>query len=650
MCGIVGMFDMLGSREIDRDLLHRMNETQHHRGPVEGGLHTEKGLGFGHRRLSIIDLSSGQQPLFNADKSVVLVFNGEIYNFQELMKELGALGHVFQTRSDSEVIVYAWMQWGEKCVDHLRGMFAFTIWDRNQQTLFMARDRIGIKPFFYAVLPDGMFAFGSELKSLLTLPGLSREMDPCAIEEYFAYGYVAEPRTIFKNAYKLSPGYSLTLKVGSKQAEPKKYWDISFDKVSTLSEQEAEQELIVRLRETVQSHMISDVPLGGFLSGGVDSSAVVAMMAGLSNEPVNTCSIGFNDPNYDESVYAAQVAAQYKTRHYTEVVDKDDYGLIDILANLYDEPYADSSAIPTYRVCELARKRVTVALSGDGGDENFAGYRRYRYAMAEEQVRSMLPSGLRRPLFGFLGKHYPKADWAPKVFRAKTTFEALARDLVEGYFHGVSLMADGTRAQMFSPQFKRDLQGYRALDVMQRHADNMQGDDPLSMVQYLDIKTYLPGDILTKVDRASMAHALEVRVPLLDHQFVEWVATLPTSMKLHDGKGKYLLKKSLKPYLSDDILYRKKMGFSIPVAEWFRGPLRQRVREAVMGKTLADTGFFNMEFLQELVEQHQSGRRDNSAALWSLVMFEAFLRKVLAAPAAGAASGILSEPRIVVNG
>lgn len=650
MCGIVGIFDMLGTREIDRNLLHCMNETQHHRGPVEGGLHTEKALGFGHRRLSIIDLSSGQQPLFNADKSIVVVFNGEIYNFQELMKELSALGYVFQTHCDTEVIVYAWEQWGEKCVDHFRGMFAFAIWDRKQQTMFMARDRIGIKPFFYAVLPDGMFAFGSELKSLLALPTLSREIDPCAVEEYFAYGYVAEPRTIFKNAHKLSPGYSLTLKVGSKHVEPKKYWDISFDKISTLSEQDAGQELIVRLRDAVKSHMIADVPLGGFLSGGVDSSAVVAMMAGLTKEAVNTCSIGFNDPNYDESAYAAQVATQYKTRHHTEIVDKDDYGLIDTLANLYDEPYADSSAIPTYRVCQLARKRVTVALSGDGGDENFAGYRRYRYAMAEEKVRSMLPSGLRRPLFGFLGKHYPKADWAPKIFRAKTTFEALARDLVEGYFHGVSLMADHSRAQLFSPQFKRDLQGYRALDVMRRHADNLQSDDPLSLVQYLDIKTYLPGDILTKVDRASMAHALEVRVPLLDHQFMEWVATLPSSMKLHNGEGKYLLKKSLQPYLSDDILYRKKMGFSIPVAEWFRGPLRQKVREAVLGPTLANTGFFNMQFLQEIVEQHQSGRRDNSAALWSLVMFEAFLRKVLAVPAAGASSASIPEPRIVVNG
>lgn len=651
MCGIVGIFDMSGTREIERDQLNRMNETQHHRGPVEGGLHLEKGLGFGHRRLSIIDLESGQQPLFNADRSVVVVFNGEIYNFQELMQELSGFGHVFQTHCDTEVIVYAWQQWGEKCVEHFRGMFAFAIWDKNRQTLFMARDRIGIKPFFYAVLPDGMFAFGSELKSLLALPALAREIDPCAVEEYFAYGYVAEPRTIFKGASKLSPGYSLTLKVGENKVEPKKYWDLAFDEVSNLSQADAEHELIARLRDSVKSHMIADVPLGGFLSGGVDSSAVVAMMAGLTDTPVNTCSIGFNDPAFDESVYAAQVAKQYQTRHHTETVDKDDYGLIDRLAALYDEPYADSSAIPTYRVCELARKRVTVALSGDGGDENFAGYRRYRYAMAEENVRSMLPSGLRRPLFGFLGKHYPKADWAPRVFRAKTTFEALARDLVEGYFHGVSLMADNSRAQLFSARFKQDLQGYRAIEVMRKHAENMRSDDPLSMVQYLDMKTYLPGDILTKVDRASMAHALEVRVPLLDHQFVEWVATLPSSMKLRDGEGKYLLKKSLKPYLSEEILYRKKMGFAIPLACWFRGPLRERVQRAILGPTLAATGIFNLKFLQELVDQHQSGRRDNSASIWSLLMFEAFLRNVMQVPVQSSSIDTgMQNVKIAVNG
>jgi asparagine synthase (glutamine-hydrolysing) len=623
------MFDTRGAREIDPALVRRMNETQHHRGPDEGDVYTEPGVGFGHRRLSIIDLSSGQQPLFNEDHSVVVVFNGEIYNYQELMEELLQLGHTFRTRCDTEVIVHAWEQWGEACVDRFRGMFAFGLWDRNQQTLFMARDRLGVKPFYYALLPDGMFIFGSELKSLRAIPGLPREIDPRAVEDYFAYGYVPEPKTIYKSAHKLSPGFTLTLKVGQPMPQPKQFWDVPFKPHAAMTEKDAEGELIVRLREAVKIRLVAEVPLGAFLSGGVDSSAIVAMMAGLMNEPVNTCSIAFNDPAFDESKYAAQVAAQYKTNHHSDTVDTDDYALLDTLADLYDEPYADSSAIPTYRVCQLARKRVTVALSGDGGDENLAGYRRYKYAMAENRVRARLPSALRRPLFGTLGKLYPKADWAPRMFRAKTTFEALSRDLVEGYFHGVSIMPDRMRDHLFSDRFRTELQGYRAIEVMRGHADKSPTDDPLSMIQYLDMKTYLPGDILTKVDRASMAHALEVRVPLLDHKLVEWISGLPPDMKLHGNEGKYVFKKSLESYLPDDILYRNKMGFAVPLAGWFRGPLKQRVRDALLGPALAETGIFNTAFLAEMVEQHQSGRRDYSAPIWTLLMFEAFLRKEL---------------------
>ena len=618
---------MRGGREIDRALLHKMNESQFHRGPVEGGLHLEPGVGFGHRRLSIIDLSSGQQPLFNEDHSVVVVFNGEIYNFQALMVELQELGHTFRTHCDTEVIVHAWEEWGEACVPRLRGMFAFTIWDRNARTLFMARDRLGIKPMHYAFLPDGMLVFGSELKTLLCCPNLSREIDPRAVEDYFAYGYVPEPRTIFTSALKLEPGHTLTLKVGESARPPKKYWDVPFTPHAPMRDEEMEAELVVRLREAVSSHMIADVPLGAFLSGGVDSSAIVAMMAGLSQEPVNTCSIGFNDSSFDESVYAQQVAEQYKTHHQREIVDTDDYGLIDTLAGLYDEPYADSSAIPTYRVCELARKRVTVALSGDGGDENFAGYRRHRFAMGEERVRSMMPLTLRKPIFGTLGKVYPKADWAPQMFRAKTTFEALARDLVEGYFHGVSIQADRVRDSLFSDKFRSRLQGYRAIEVMRGHAAKAPTDDPLSIIQYIDMKTYLPGDILTKVDRASMAHALEVRVPLLDHQFVEWVSGLPSSSKLRNGEGKHVFKKALKPYLSDDILYRKKMGFSIPLGAWLRGPLRESMSRAVLNPALLDTGIFNESTLKQMIDQHQSGAKDHTVSLWSVLMFEAFLRK-----------------------
>lgn len=626
MCGIVGVFDMRGMREVDRSLLVRMNESQHHRGPDEGDIYTEPGVGFGHRRLSVIDLASGRQPQFNEDQSISIVFNGEIYNFRELTKQLTELGHRFRTRSDTEAIVHAWEEWGEECVHRLRGMFAFAIWDRNRKTMFLARDRVGIKPLYYAYLPDGMFVFGSELKSLLVYPNLPRDIDPRAVEEYFAYGYVPEPKTIYRSAFKLSPGHTLTLKAGDAPAREKKFWDVPFAVRKELAEADALQELNEQLRDAVQSHLVADVPLGAFLSGGVDSSGVVAVMAGLGSEPVNTCSISFDDPDYDESAYASKVANQYGTRHYVETVSADDYSLVDTLAGLYDEPYADSSAIPTYRVCQLARKRVTVALSGDGGDESFAGYRRYRYAMAEQRVRSLIPSAIRRPLFGFLGKYYPKADWAPQAFRAKTTFEALSRDLVEGYFHGVSVMPDRMRRRLFSKRFAGELQGYRAIEVMQGHAASAPTDDPLSTIQYLDFKTYLPGDILTKVDRASMAHALEVRVPLLDHEFVEWVAGLPPSYKLQGAEGKYIFKKALEPMLPHDILYRKKKGFSIPLAMWFRGPLRDRVRTSLTGQHMADTGIFDMQFIADIVEQHQSGRSDHSAAIWSLLMFESFLR------------------------
>ena len=389
--------------------------------------------------------------------------------------------------------------------------------------------------------------------------------------------------------------------------------------------EEAEEELIERLREAVRIRLIAEVPLGAFLSGGVDSSAVVAMMAGISDQPVKTCSIAFDDPKYNESEFARQVAERYRTDHHVETVESDDFSLVEKLAHLYDEPYADSSAMPTYRVCELARKTVTVALSGDGGDENFAGYRRYRWHSYEERMRHLLPLSVRRPLFGFLGAAYPKADWAPKVFRAKTTFQAMARDTAEGYFHGVSVMGDDLRERLYSPAFKRRLNGYRAVEVMRRHFTRCAHLDTVSQVQYLDMKTYLVGDILTKVDRASMAHALEVRVPFLDHKLMEWISGLPASFKLRGREGKFMLKRALEPYLPQDIMYRKKMGFSIPLAEWFRGPLREKLTTALTSERMADTGLFDMAFVKRMVEDHVSGRRDYSASLWSLLMFDAFV-------------------------
>ncbi|HMW78920.1 MAG TPA: amidotransferase 1, exosortase A system-associated [Accumulibacter sp.] len=629
MCGITGIFDLRGQRELDRGTLARMNESQHHRGPDEGGTHLEPGLGLGHRRLSIIDLSTGQQPLYNEDKSVCVVFNGEIYNYQELIPELLSLGHVFHTRSDTEVIVHAWESWGEACVQRFRGMFAFALWDRNRQTLFLARDRLAVKPLFYAHLADGLFLFGSELKSLLAHGGLPRDIDPLAVEEYFALGYVAEPRTIFCQARKLPPGHTLTLRRGQPPAEPKAYWDLRFSLHQPLALEEACDELNKRLRESVRLRMISEVPLGAFLSGGVDSSAVVALMAGLSPAPVNTCSIAFDDPAFDEAKFARIVADRYQTNHHCEMVASDDFDLVDTLARLYDEPYADSSAIPTYRVCQLARQHVTVALSGDGGDETFGGYRRYRLHMMEERMRSALPLALRRPLFGLLGRVYPKADWAPRVFRAKTTFEGMARTAVEAYFHSVSILRAPMRRQLFTDRFRRQIGGYSAEEVFRSHAQRAATDDPLALIQYLDLKTYLVGDINTKVDRASMAHSLEVREPLMDHELVEWMATLPSALKLRSQEGKFLLKKAMEPSLPYDVLYRPKMGFAVPLARWFRGPLKERIRQAVLGPRLAETGWFDQAYLRHVVDAHQSGTADHSAPLWTVLMFDAFLRNVL---------------------
>jgi asparagine synthase (glutamine-hydrolysing) len=629
MCGITGIFDARERRTIGRATLVRMNESQHHRGPDEVGIHIEPGIGLGHRRLSIIDLATGQQPLFNHDGSVCIVYNGEVYNYRELISELTALGYRFRTRSDTEAIVHAWEAWGPDCVTRLRGMFAFALWDRKCETLFLARDRLGVKPLYYAALDDGTVLFGSELKSLLAHGGLRRDIDPCAVEEYFALGYVAEPRTIFRSARKLPPAHTLVIRRGQAIARPREYWNLHFSCSSRLSIADACAELRDRLAESVRLRMISEVPLGAFLSGGVDSSAVVATMAAMSDSPVNTCSIAFADPAFDESRHAELVARRFATQHHVDSVESDDFDLIDALAQLYDEPFADSSAIPTYRVCQLARQHVTVALSGDGGDESFGGYRRYRLHLAEERLRAVMPLSLRRPVFTLLGRAYPKLDWAPRVLRAKTTLESLARTSVDAYLNSVSFLREPLRRELYSASFQAQLGGYRAREVFEHHARNAATDDALGLIQYLDIKTYLVGDINTKVDRASMAHSLEVREPLMDHPLVEWLASLPSDFKIRGGESKFLLKESMQGLLPNEIMYRPKMGFAVPLARWFRGPLRGRVRAALEGPVLADSGYFNVSTLKRLADEHLSGARDHSTPIWTALMFESFLRNTL---------------------
>lgn len=629
MCGIAGILAVRGSPAINRGLLEAMNGSLAHRGPDGAGCHIEPEVGLAHRRLSIIDLETGEQPMFNEDGTVCIVFNGEIYNFHSLVDELVALGHSFHTRSDTEVIVHAWEQWGAECVTRFNGMFAFAVWDRNRRTLFLARDRLGIKPLYYALLPGGHFVFGSELKALAQHPEFPRQIDGTAVEDYFTFGYVPEPKTIYVGVYKLSPGWRLLRDLHAGREHLDQYWDLGYDRLGEIPAESGalEEELRQRLARAVQAEMISDVPLGAFLSGGVDSSAVVAMMAQAATGPVKTCSIAVDEPAYDESPFARQVAKLLGTDHAEKRVQVDDLTLLDQLVRTYDEPYADSSAIPTYRLCAATRSHVKVALSGDGGDENFAGYRRYRLFAGEEAVRAVLPDFIRAPLFGTLGRWYPKLDWAPRYVRGKSTFQALARDSAGAYLHAVSIAPDELRAELYAPQFRAELADYRSRDVFDRHLKGREFPDTLTMAQYLDFKTYIPGDILTKVDRASMAHGLEVRVPLLDHHFVEWVARIPSAMKLKRGEGKYIFKKSLETILPDSILYRKKMGFAVPLDRWFRGPLAGQVCALATSQNLLDTGFFAPASLERIVSRHLAGRRDHSALIWALLMFDGFVRQ-----------------------
>jgi asparagine synthase (glutamine-hydrolysing) len=628
MCGITGIVDLREKGAINQPLIRAMNDSLTHRGPDGSGFHFEPGVGLGHRRLSIIDLEGGKQPLYNEDETVVVTYNGEIYNFKELATELQSKGHVFRTHCDTEVIVHAWEEWGVDCLSRFNGMFAFALWDRNRETLFLARDRVGIKPLYYACLSNGQLVFASELKAVMHNPAVPRDLDPRAIEDYFTFGYVPEPRSIYRSVNKLEPGTYLCAKRGKSLPDPVRYWDVPLDTSSMpqASFDDTCEELRSQLKASVDRRLVADVPLGAFLSGGIDSSAVVAMMRELETESILTCSIGFNEKRYDESVFADIVAQAKKTNHKSEKVEAGDYGLLEKLVGLYDEPYADSSAIPTYRVCELARKHVTVALSGDGGDENYIGYRRYSMFAMEEKLRALFPDKFRSSVFGFLGDYYPKLDWAPRVFRGKTTFQALARSAANAYLHGVSIFPEEGRSWMFSSSFKRQLQGYSSRQVFAQHLQDKEFEDPLRMVQYLDFKTYLPGDILTKVDRASMAHSLEVRVPFLDHKYVEWTAGLPTSTKLKGGIGKWVLKEALRPLLPEEILFRKKMGFAVPLDMWFRGSLEDRMMGSLEGSALADSGIFEPSSLRQIGNDHRSGRRNYSAVLWALLMFDGFLR------------------------
>jgi asparagine synthase (glutamine-hydrolysing) len=627
MCAIAGIYNFKSRKPVTAELLKAMTDTMIHRGPDDEGFYLSGPVGLGHRRLSIIDLGGGHQPIANEDGTVWVVFNGEIYNFAELHNELVAKGHTFVTKSDTEVIVHLYEEIGEACFAKLRGMFAIAIWDGRQRKLVLARDRVGKKPLFYYY--DGSrVAFASELKAILQVPDVPREIDPEAVADYFSFLYVPAPKSIFKRIRKILPGhYAVITEKGLRESE---YWDISFARTEHHSESEWCEKILDSFREAVRLRLMSDVPLGAFLSGGVDSSSVVSLMAGLVHAPVTTCSIGFKEKAFNELDYANDVAKQFATDHHSQMVSPDAVGIVERLVWHYDEPFADSSAVPTYYVSQLARRHVTVALSGDGGDENFAGYRRYYFDRRENLIRGVLPSGFRRPVFGALASVYPKADWAPRIFRGKATLQNLACSPIEAYFRSVSACQPELKGQLFHPDFERQLAGYDSMDLFRHYYSKSDAKDPLSRTQYVDIKTYLTDDILVKVDRATLAHSLEVRAPMLDHKFMELAASIPSSLKLRGTNGKYILKKSLEGILSKSLLYRSKMGFGVPIGEWFRTDLKDLAHSTILDRGLEP--WLSAHTVQQIWQEHQSGMRNRATELWTLLMFRLWERQFMAGP------------------
>jgi asparagine synthase (glutamine-hydrolysing) len=627
MCGIAGLFHPDVPKPVDPGRVRAMADALAHRGPDGSGVWTAPGVGLGHRRLSIIDLATGDQPMRSPDGRIALSYNGEIYNFREIRAELESKGHVFRTASDTEVVLASWRQWGPDCLRRFNGMFAFALYDAGEDVLFLARDRLGVKPLYLATLPDGALVFASELKGLLAHPLLRRRPSPQALEDYLALGYVPDDACMVEGVVKLAAGHCLLVRRGGPIPPPVKYWDVDFSSPSSGSEKALEEELVERLQSAVRSRMVADVPLGAFLSGGVDSSAVVALMAEASRSAVETCSIGFAEADHDETRWAALVAARFATRHRSRIVAADDFALIDTLADAFDEPFADASALATYRVAELARETVKVALSGDGADEAFAGYRRYRMFAAEERVRGLLP-GAARGLLGAFGKVYPKLDWAPRFLRARTTLQAIGRDSGEAYADAVGVTAQPVRSRIYREDFRRLLQGHRAES---RYVETMAGapaGDALSRAQYADLKIWLPGDILTKVDRTSMAVSLEAREPLLDHRLVEFAARLPARLRLRGGSGKWLMKKALRRYLPDEVLERTKMGFVTPVSAWFRGPLAAEAAAIAHSPALAELGWLDPAAISRLAAAHRSGRAEHGRLLWQLLMLDRSLQRL----------------------
>ena len=625
MCGITGFISKDKNAPVDERtaLLDRMCASITYRGPDEQGMLVRDRAALGMRRLAIIDIKTGQQPIFSGDENLAIVYNGEVYNFRELRKELVSLGHIFKTNSDTEVVVHAYQEFGANCLKKLRGMFAFAIWNFRDETLFAARDRVGKKPLFYSVTDEGSFVFGSELKTLLAHGQLRREIDLPALDAYLTFGYVPEENCILKNVHKLLPGHFLIFKDGRIKTE--KYWDFDYaDPQNIKTEGEYVEILREKIREAVNIRLISEVPLGAFLSGGVDSSTIVAMMSQYSDTPVKTFSIGFKEDSFDELKYARIAAKQFGTDHHEFIVTPDLFDLVDELVWHFDEPFSDPSSLPTYMLSKMAREHVTVVLSGDGGDELFAGYSRY-VINEKRSCFSKLPKTVHERLLR------PISEKLPHRVRGKNYLYNISLDSTDRYIDSVSCFNGPRKRYLYSHDFSLRLNGSfgKSEGGFRSFADGVSTGNEIDKLLYLDSKTYLPGDILTKLDRMTMANSLEARVPLLDHELIEFVVGIPSHLKMNGIETKHILKKAMEGIVPNEILYREKQGFGVPIGEWINIQLRDRIIGDLSDKRTLERGVFNINYIQTLLKEHSDGRRDHSHALWVLWMFELWQRKYI---------------------
>jgi asparagine synthase (glutamine-hydrolysing) len=627
MCGIVCWAKANGKNHCDLPLLKKMTRVLNHRGPDGEGFHIDESVALGHTRLSIVDIANGHQPMVT--NTIAVTYNGEIYNFRELRAELEEQGFSFQTNCDTEVLIHGWSYWGHDLVTKLRGMFAFVIWDATTQNLFVARDRLGIKPLYWSITDDGDLIIASELKALTLHPKLNADLCEEAIEDFFSVGYVIEPKSIYKSVKKLSAGHFISVninKIDDLLEQP--YWRLQ-DYLS--SEQTDVDSLKVEfqtlLNESVRIRMLADVQVGAFLSGGVDSTVIVANMAKHSQQSVKTSSIGFDLSAYDESYYAEKVAKYYQCDHVTTSVSVNDLSLVDKIVDIYDEPFADNSAIPTFILSQATKKYVKVALSGDGADELLFGYRNHQMFLFEERLRKVIPGFIRKTVLSGIAKYYPQSRFIPKLFRVKTTFEGLSNDRIDGYHNAISITSQKALQSIYSCKFQKMLNQYSSLHLFRKLAKEVENQDPLKQVQYIDFKTYLPGCILTKVDRASMANSLEVRVPFLDHKLVEWGLGISSSVNLSVRTGKKLMAKVFVNLVPAFILNRKKMGFTSPLDEWFRQIPLETLEARVLSEHLLSTAYFDVQGIQNILLEHHERKNNHGLTIWSLVIFESFLRK-----------------------